>query len=91
MKSLVAKPRQTDWLARLSQNATRMVVSSLNNVGDQQGTVGAWTNMAMKYPVLKSEGNQTAARKVNLNCILDIHDIQASRNLFLTVDNLMQL
>ena len=65
MKSLVAKPRQTGWLARLSQNAARMAVSSLNNAGGQQGTVGAWTNMAMKYLVLKSEGNQTATKKVN--------------------------
>ena len=63
-KQNVSKPYQKGWLARLSHNATRMVVSNLNNAGDQQGTVGAWTNMALKYLVLKSEGNQTAARKV---------------------------
>ena len=64
VNNLAAKPQQTDWLARMSHNAMRTEVLSLNSVGDRPATVGVWTNMAKKYLALKSEGNQTAARKV---------------------------
>lgn len=66
-KNKEIKPHKKGWLERLSQNAMWMVVSSLNSAGDQLGIVGAWTNMALKYRVLKYEGNQTAVRKVTWN------------------------
>ena len=41
-----------------------MVASAPSSAGVRQGFVGALTNTARKYPEQKSEGNQTAARKV---------------------------
>jgi len=46
-----------------------MVASAPSSAGVRQGFVGALTNTARKYPEQKSEGNQTAARKVSLPCV----------------------